>query len=75
MGGFTRRVVAWLLTCLLLTVVQVRGQQFVEQLLLRPLEDGNVLTHAQFTVSLHRAAGWPCSIVASSISLLRWVFD
>ena len=50
----TPLVAARLLVCLLVALVlqvQVQGQQFVEQLLLRPLEDGNVLTHAQFTVS------------------------
>ena len=48
------RKLAVLLVCLALTIVQGHSQHFIEQLLLRPLEDGNVLTHAQFTVSTER---------------------
>ena len=53
-SGSKHRLLCVLLVHLLLAALPAaRGQQFIEQLLLRPLEDGNVLTHAQFTVSTH----------------------
>ena len=66
---------ALLLACLLVAVLGVQGQQFTEQLLLRPLEDGNVFNaravHRQHRQSSHAPA--PCTASTPSPRSLTYI--